>query len=77
MAQVQSNLRRRILHAFVGRGLLESCKAKKMLGYQHSGFSVVAGLCIEAHGRAALMHNRAPISTAKFGGSNTANRAEF
>jgi hypothetical protein len=25
-----------------------------MLGYQHSGFSVDAGVCIEAHDRAAL-----------------------
>ena len=25
-----------------------------MLAYQHSGFSVVAGVCIEAHDRAAL-----------------------
>jgi hypothetical protein len=35
-------------------GLLESCDAKEMLGYQHSGFSVDAGVCIEAHDRAAL-----------------------
>ncbi len=38
----------------MGRGLLESCDAKEMLGYQHSGFSVNAGVCIEAHDRAAL-----------------------
>jgi len=38
----------------VGRGLLESCDAKEMLAYQHSGFSVDAGVCIEADGRAAL-----------------------
>ena len=37
LAQVQTTLRRRILRAFVGRGLLESCDAKDMLGYQHSG----------------------------------------
>ena len=37
----------------MGRGLLESCDAKDMLAYQHSGFSVDAG-CIEAHDRAAL-----------------------
>ena len=36
MAQVQTDLRRCILRAFVGRGLLESCDAKEMLGYQHS-----------------------------------------
>ena len=38
----------------MGRGLLESCDAKEMLGYQHSGFSVDAGVLIEAHDRAAL-----------------------
>jgi hypothetical protein len=54
VAQVQTNLRRRILRAFVGRGLLESCDAKEMQGYQHSGFSVDAGVLIEAHDRAAL-----------------------
>lgn len=54
VAQVQATLRKRILRAFVGRGLLESCDAKDMLTYQHSGFSVDAGVCIEAHDRAAL-----------------------
>jgi hypothetical protein len=54
VAQVQTDLRRRILRAFVGRGLLESCDAKEMLAYQHSGFSVDAGVCIEADDRAAL-----------------------
>ena len=54
VAQVQTDLRRRILRAFVGRGLLESCDAKDMLAYQHSGFSVDAGVLIEAHDRAAL-----------------------
>ena len=38
----------------MGRGLLESCDAKEMLGYQHSGFSVDAGVRIEADDRAAL-----------------------
>ena len=47
-------MRRRILRAFVGRGLIESVDAKEMLGYQHSGFSVDAGVLIEAHDRAAL-----------------------
>ena len=42
------------LRAFVGRGLLENFEAKEMLGYKHSGFSVDAGVCIEAHDRAAL-----------------------
>ena len=53
VAQVQADLRRRILRAFGGRGLLESCDAKDMLAYQHSGFSVDAGVCIEAHDRPA------------------------
>ena len=54
VAQVQTDLCRRILRAFVGRGLIEQADAKEMLGYQHSGFSVDAGVCIEAHDRAAL-----------------------
>ena len=54
VAQVQTDLRRRILRAFVGLGLLESCDAREMLGYEHSGFSVDAGVCIEAYDRAAL-----------------------
>ena len=51
---VETSLRKRILRAFVGRGLLESFEAKEMLGYRHSGFSVDAGVCIEANDRAAL-----------------------
>jgi hypothetical protein len=54
VAQVQADLRRRILRAFVGRGLIEQADAKEMLAYQHSGFSVDAGVLIEAHDRAAL-----------------------
>ena len=53
-AQTQATLRRRILRAFVGRGLLQKCDAKEMLAYQNSGFSVDAGVCIEAHDRAGL-----------------------
>ena len=53
-AQAQATLRRRILRAFVGRGLLQKCDAKEMLAYQNSGFSVDAGVCIEAHDRAGL-----------------------
>ncbi len=52
--EVQATLRRRILRAFVGRGLLESFEAKEMLAYKHSGFSVDAGVRIEAHDRAGL-----------------------
>jgi Putative transposase len=51
---VQERLRRRILRAFVGRGLLDCCEAKEMLGYTHSGFSVDASVCIEANDRAGL-----------------------
>ena len=54
VAQVQATLRERILRAFVGRGVLESFEAKEMLGYRHSGFSLDAGVCIEAHDRAGL-----------------------
>ena len=53
-AQAQADLRRRILRAFVGRGLIERIDAKEMLAYKHSGFSVNAGVRIEAHDRAAL-----------------------
>jgi hypothetical protein len=52
--QAQATLRRRILRAFVARSLLEKCDAKDMQAYQHSGFSIDAGVCIEAHDRAAL-----------------------
>jgi hypothetical protein len=54
VAQVQATLRRRILRAFVGRGLLESFEAKEMLGYRHSGFSVDTSVRIEARDRAGL-----------------------
>lgn len=54
VAQVQASLRRRILCAFVGRRLIGQADAKDMLAYQHSGFSVNAGVYIEAHDRAAL-----------------------
>ncbi len=54
VAQVQTTLRRRILRAFVGRGLLECFEAKEMLGYKHSGFSVETSVCIAAQDRAGL-----------------------
>ena len=54
VGQVQASLRRRILRAFVGRGLLECFEAKEMLGYKHSGFSVDTSVCIAAHDRASL-----------------------
>ena len=43
VAQVQTDLRRRIRRAFVGRGLLQSRDAKEMLAYPHSGSSADAG----------------------------------
>lgn len=52
--QAQASLRRRILRAFVGRGLLEGFEAKEMLAYRHSGFSVDTSVCIAAHDRAGL-----------------------
>ena len=54
VAQAQAAARTRILRAFVGCGLIESFDAKEMLACQHSGFSVDAGVCIEAHDRARL-----------------------
>ena len=54
VGQVQASLRKRILRAFVGRGLLESFEAQEMLGYKHSGFSVDTSVCIAAHDRAGL-----------------------
>ncbi|MGH8848541.1 MAG: transposase, partial [Polaromonas sp.] len=55
IAQVQSDVRRRILRAFVGRGLMEAHDAKDMAAYQHGGgFSVDAGVCITAADRAGL-----------------------
>ncbi len=44
-AQAQATLRRRMLRAFVGRGLLENFGAKEMLAYLHSGFSVGVPMC--------------------------------
>jgi len=52
VGQVQASLRRRILRAFVGRGLLESFETQEMLGYKHSGFSVDTSVCIAAQDRA-------------------------
>jgi hypothetical protein len=75
VAQVQTDLRRRILRAFVGRGLLESCDAKEMLGYQHSGFSVDAGVCIEADDRAALERLLRYCARPPFAGTACAKRA--
>jgi len=54
VGQALASLRKRILRAFVGRGLLESFEAKEMLGYKHSGFSVDTSVCIAAHDRTGL-----------------------
>ena len=55
VAQVQADARKRILRAFVRRGLIEADDAKEMAGYQHGGgFSVDAGVCIAATDRAGL-----------------------
>jgi hypothetical protein len=54
VAQVQASLFKRILRAFVGRGLLEGFEAKEMLAYRHSGFSVYTSVCIAVHDRAGL-----------------------
>ena len=51
---MQAAARTRILRACVGSGLIDSVDAKEMLAYQHSGFSVNASVCIEAHDRAVL-----------------------
>ena len=55
IAQVQANVRKRLLRAFVARGHLESHDAKDMAAYAHGGgFSVDAGVRIEAADRAGL-----------------------
>ena len=54
-AQVQANMRKRLLRAFVARGHIESHDAKDMAAYAHGGgFSVDAGVRIEAPDRAGL-----------------------
>ena len=52
LAQVQADVRRRLLRAFVARGHIEPWDAKEMLTYKHSGFSVDASVRIEADDRA-------------------------
>ena len=55
VAQVQLDVRRRLLRAFVARGHLEAHDAKDMAVYAHgSGFSVDAGVHIEAPDRSGL-----------------------
>jgi len=55
IATVQANVRKRILRAFVARGHIEAGDAKDMAAYAHGGgFSVDAGVLIEATDRAGL-----------------------
>jgi hypothetical protein len=70
VTQAQASLRKRILRAFVGRGLLEGFEAQEMLAYRHSGFSVDTSVCIAAHDRAGLERllrycARAPFACAR------------
>jgi hypothetical protein len=52
---VQAQVRRRILRAFVRRGLLEKEDRKEMEQWDHGGgFSLDAGVRIEAHDRQSL-----------------------
>ena len=58
-AQVQSNVRKRLLRASLARGHIEACDAKDMAARASSssrggGFSVDAGVRIEAADRAGL-----------------------
>ena len=55
IAQVQANVRKRLLRAFVARGHIEAGDAKDMVAYAHGGgFSVDAGVRIDAPDRAGL-----------------------
>jgi hypothetical protein len=55
IAQVQNEAKRRIVRAFVKRGLLDSIDAEVMLLARHGGgFSVDASVCISADDRAGL-----------------------
>ena len=42
------------MRAFASRGLIERFEAREMLAFKHSGFSVNAGVQIEAQDRAGL-----------------------
>ena len=55
LADVQAQIRRRILRAFVRRGLIDKSDGKEMLGWEHGGgFSLDASVCIEGRDRAGL-----------------------
>ena len=52
---VQTRTRKRILRAFVRRGLIDKSDAKEMAAWEHGGgFSVDASVCIEGNDRAGL-----------------------
>jgi hypothetical protein len=59
LAQGQAEVRTRILRAFAARALIERFKAREMLAFKHSGFSVNAGVRIEAQDRAGLERRQA------------------
>ena len=55
IAQVQAQVRQRILRAFVRRGLIDKSDGKEMLGWEHGGgFSLDASVCIHDTDRAGL-----------------------
>ena len=55
IAQVQANVRKRLLRTFVARDHIEAGDAKDMAAYAHGGrFSVDAGVRIDAPDRAGL-----------------------
>ncbi len=55
IAQVQNDAKRRIVHAFIKRGLLDSIDGEVMLLSRHGGgFSVDASVCIAGDDRAGL-----------------------
>ncbi|NNM68559.1 MAG: IS91 family transposase [Gallionella sp.] len=55
IAQVQAQLRQRILRAFARRGLIGKGDRDEMMGWEHGGgFSLDASVCIEGRDRAGL-----------------------
>ena len=55
IARVQAQVRQRILHAFVRRGLIGKSDRDEMMGWEHGGgFSLDASVCIGGRDRAGL-----------------------
>ena len=55
IAQVQAQVRQRILRAFVRRGLIDKCDGEEMGSWEHGGgFSLDASVCIQDTDRAGL-----------------------